>query len=266
MKKINGLSVFEFGEPTNPAIIFLHGFPYSHKMWLKQIDKLRDKYFCVTYDIRGLGDSEVGDGQYAMESFVDDLMMVVEELKLNKPVLCGLSMGGYISFRAIEREENKFSGVIFCDTRSNADSNEAKLTRANNIKRINKEGLNNFVAEFISNCFYSESIKNLGDEFEQLIEEAKKFDPIGIKGCLLAMQGRTDSTDYLPKINIPTLLLCGEYDKLTPQNFMKEIADKINNSEFYIVPNMGHITPIENPEFVTNKILKFLQKVFNKES
>lgn len=264
MKKINGLSVFEFGEPANPAIIFLHGFPYSHKMWLKQIDKLKEKYFCVTYDIRGLGESEVGDGQYTMESFVDDLMFVIDEMKLNKPILCGLSMGGYIAFRAIERKEEKFSAVIFCDTKSNADSNEAKLTRANNIKRINEEGLNNFVAEFIANCFYSESIKNLGNEFIQLIDEARNFNPIGVKGCLLAMMGRTDTTDYLSKIKIPTLLLCGEFDKLTTPNAMQEVAEKINKSEFYIVPNAGHITPIENPEFVTEKVSNFLQSIYNK--
>ncbi|GAB6283357.1 MAG: alpha/beta fold hydrolase [Ignavibacterium sp.] len=264
MKKINGLSVFEFGEPANPAIIFIHGFPYSHKMWLKQIDKLKEKYFCVTYDIRGLGESEVGDGQYTIESFVDDLMFVIDELKLNKPVLCGLSMGGYISFRAIEKDEKKFSAVIFCDTKSNADSNEAKITRANNIKRINKEGLNNFVAEFIANCFYSESINILGNDFIQLIDEARNFNPIGVKGCLLAMMGRTDTTEYLSKIKIPTLLLCGEYDKLTPSSAMKEIAEKINKSEFYIVPNAGHITPIENSEFVLDKISKFLQSIYNK--
>lgn len=264
MKKINGLSFFEFGEPENSAIIFLHGFPYSHKMWLKQIDKLKDKYYCITYDIRGLGESEVGDGQYTMESFIDDLMFVIDELKLNKPVLCGLSMGGYIAFRAIEREEEKFSAVIFCDTKSNADSNEAKITRANNIKRINKEGLYNFVVEFITNCFYPESIKILGNEFIQLIEEAKNFNPIGVKGSLLAMMGRTDTTDYLSKIKIPTLLLCGKYDKLTPPNAMQEVAEKINKSEFYIVPNAGHITPIENPEFVTKKISNLVQSIYNK--
>jgi len=264
MKKINGLSFFEFGEPENSAIIFLHGFPYSHKMWLKQIDKLKDKYYCITYDIRGLGESEVGDGQYTMESFVDDLMFVIDELKLNKPVLCGLSMGGYIVFRAIEREEEKFSAVIFCDTKSNADSNEAKITRANNIKRINKEGLYNFVVEFITNFFYPESIKILGNEFIQLIEEAKNFNPVGVKGSLLAMMGRTDTTDYLSKIKIPTLLLCGKYDKLTPPNAMQEVAEKINKSEFYIVPNAGHITPIENPEFITEKISNFVQSIYNK--
>lgn len=124
---INGLSVFLEGSKKSKQIILVHGFPFDHTMWQSQIDVLSEKYFCVAYDIRGLGESPVGDGQYTMESFVDDLETVIDGLKLDKPVLCGLSMGGYISLRALERFENKFSAAIFCDTRSEADNNEGKL-------------------------------------------------------------------------------------------------------------------------------------------
>ena len=93
---INGLSVFLEGNSKNQSILFLHGFPYDHTMWKEQVEVLSKKYFCITYDIRGLGDSPVGDGQYTMESFVDDLETIINELKLEKPILCGLSMGGYI--------------------------------------------------------------------------------------------------------------------------------------------------------------------------
>ena len=79
-------------------------------MWEKQLNALSNDFYCVTYDIRGLGSSPVGDGQFTLEMFVDDLVGVVDELKLNKPVLCGLSMGGYIALRTIERNEEKFDG------------------------------------------------------------------------------------------------------------------------------------------------------------
>ena len=82
-------------------------------MWKAQIDELCEKYFCVTYDIRGLGESPVDDGQYSMESFVDDLESIMTELKLDKPILCGLSMGAYISLRALERMEENFSSLDF---------------------------------------------------------------------------------------------------------------------------------------------------------
>jgi Predicted hydrolases or acyltransferases (alpha/beta hydrolase superfamily) len=141
-------------------------------MWKAQIDELSKNYFCVTYDIRGLGESPVGDGQYTMESFVDDLEIIIDKLKLDKPVICGLSMGGYISLRALERMQDKFSATILCDTRSEADNNEGKLKRAAAIKRINTEGLAPFAKDFITNCFgdnYKKTIKkNLKNESQNL--------------------------------------------------------------------------------------------------
>ncbi len=118
---INGLSVFLEGNNKNKSIIFLHGFPYDHTMWMAQINEFSKDYFCVSYDIRGLGESPAGNGQFTMESFVDDLEIIIDELKLDKPVLCGLSMGGYIGLRALERMQEKFSAAILCDTKSESD-------------------------------------------------------------------------------------------------------------------------------------------------
>ena len=258
---INGLSVFLEGNSKNKSIIFLHGFPYDHTMWKAQIDELSENYFCVTYDIRGLGESPVGDGQFTMESFVDDLESTITELKLDKPILCGLSMGGYISFRALERMEEKFSAVILCDTRSEADNNEGKLKRAAAIKRISTEGLAPFAKDFITNCFGDDYKKNHKDEFEKRIAKSSGFNPVGVKGSLLAMMGRNDTTEYLSKIKIPALVICGENDALTPPAVMKTLAEKINGAEYVVIKNSGHMSPIENPEEVNKALRDFLNKL-----
>lgn len=261
---INDLSVFLEGSSKNKSIVFIHGFPYDHTMWKSQIEMLKEKYFCVAYDIRGLGESPANDGQFTMESFVDDLETVIEKLKLDKPVLCGLSMGGYISFRALERMEEKFSAVILCDTRSEADNNEGKLKRAAAIKRINTEGLAPFAKDFITNCYGEYYKQKHKDEFEKRIAKSSTFNPVGVKGSLLAMLGRNDTTEYLSKIKIPALIICGEYDALTPPPVMKALAEKINNAEFVVIKNSGHMSPIENPEEVNEAIKKFLKKVFSR--
>lgn len=257
---INGLSVFLEGSSNNRAIIFIHGFPYDHTMWRSQIDELSKHYFCVAYDIRGLGESLVGDGQYTMESFIDDLEIVINELKLDKPVICGLSMGGYISLRALERMPDKFSAAILCDTRSEADNDEGKLKRAAAIKRINTEGLALFVSDFVKNCFADEFKNNKQTELKKIIEKSSAFNPIGVKGCLLAMLSRTDTSNSLNNIRTPTLLICGEKDSLTPPSVMKEMFHKIPNAEFIEIKNAGHMTPIENPDEVNNAIKSFLSK------
>ncbi len=257
---INGLSVFSHGNSKSKPILFVHGFPYDSNMWSPQVNALQNLYYCITYDCRGLGSSPVGDGQFTMELFVDDLKYIIDKLKINKPVLCGLSMGGYIALRAVERMEDYFSALILCDTKAEADNNEAKLRRAAGIKMINSEGIQKFVNGFVPTCFMENSIKNL-PAYKAALERAKTFDPVGIKGCLLAMQGRTDTTAYLNRIKIPTLVMCGEEDKLSPPSAMKSMAEKINNSEFVVVPGAAHMTPMENPEFINTTLLNFLNKI-----
>ena len=258
-KIINELKIFTDGNPNNQSIIFIHGFPYDHTMWNKQVEFFKRDFFCVTYDIRGLGESVVGDGQYTMEKYAEDLFLIIEKLGLNKPVLCGLSMGGYLSYRALEINQSIFKSAIFCDTKAESDTDEIKLIRANKTKQINEEGLDVFVENFVPLCF-SSSFQNASPaKFNDIKFSCKKNNPIGVKGALIAMLSRGDSTPFLNKIEIPTLHLCGEFDTMTPQEKMMETSLKIHNSTFAVVPNAGHMSPIENPEFVNKQIHNFLQ-------
>jgi pimeloyl-ACP methyl ester carboxylesterase len=259
MKKIiNGLSVFLSGNNQSRTILFVHGFPYDHNMWQAQVEEFSKDYLCFSYDIRGLGESSAGDGQFTMESFVDDLEAILDELKLNKPILCGLSMGGYISLRAMERIQNKFGALILCDTKSTADDNEGKLKRAAAIKQINSGKFYEFVDSFVLNCFGEKFVKENSAEYRRVVDRSKQNNPLGVKGCLLAMTGRTDTTESLSKINIPTLVICGSEDKLSPPDVMKSMADKISNSKFVLIENAGHMTPIENSQAVNRAIRDFL--------
>ena len=261
MKKIiNDLSVYLSGNNESKTILFVHGFPFDHTMWQTQVDEFSKDYLCISYDIRGLGESPAGDGQFTMESFVDDLEIILEELKPSKPILCGLSMGGYLSLRAVERMQETFSAAILCDTRSEADNNEGKLKRAAGIKRINKEGLAPFAKDFITNCFGDDFKQNKKEELQKIIEKSSQFNPVGVKGCLLAMLSRTDTTISLSNIKLPTLIICGEQDALTPPPVMRDMFHRINNADFVEIPKAGHMTPIENPQMVNKAIRDFLVK------
>jgi pimeloyl-ACP methyl ester carboxylesterase len=196
-----------------------------------------------------------------MESFVDDLEITIDELKLNKPILCGLSMGGYISLRAVERMQDKFSALILCDTKSVADDNEGKLKRAAAIKQINSGGFENFIDAFVLNCFGEKCVKENKAGYDAVVNRSKKNDPVGVKSCVLAMAGRTDTTHSLNNIKLPALVICGSEDKLSPPDVMKSMADQIPKSKFVLVEEAGHMTPIEKPEVVNNAIKEFLLKL-----
>lgn len=257
----NNLAVFTDGNRENESILFVHGFPFDHFMWDEQVKALSSDYFCIRYDIRGLGASPVGDGQYTMEMFVDDHEQVVAEHLSDKPVLCGLSMGGYISLRAMERIQDDLKALILCDTKSVADDNETRLKRAAGIKMINEGNFESFIEEFVSICFADDFINNHKEDYEKVVNRSKRNNPLGVKGCLLAMAGRTDTTGFLSEIRIPALVICGSEDKISPPDLMMSMADKIPDSEFLLIEGAGHMTPMEKARIVNGAIKKFLRKV-----
>jgi pimeloyl-ACP methyl ester carboxylesterase len=260
-QKINGLNVILDGNSKNQPIIFLHGFPYDNKMWDFQVNHFKKDFYCIRYDIRGLGKSGPGNGQFTMESFVDDLFSIIQELSVKNPIICALSMGGYITLRAIERNQSKFKAVILCDTRTESDSDEGKLKRSAGIKKVNEEGSAAFAKGFVPNCFAEATIKNNSKLYKSILNRAKKSDPVGVKGSLLAMLSRTDTTNSIKKIRIHALIIVGEQDTLTPVEAMKKMAKNIRNSDFHIIPGAGHMTPLERPDLVNKKIEEFLKKL-----
>lgn len=252
------ISIFRYGNIKHNPIVFIHGFPFDNYMWKYQVEYFRKNYYCITYDVRGLGGSPAGDTQFTIEDLVDDLIYVISQSGVQQPFICGLSMGGYIALRAVERNENNFRGLILCDTKSEADDNAGKIKRAAAIKKINTGGIQKFAEEFITPLFAPESVENLGAEFINIVSRGKNSDPAGVKGCILAMAARTDTTACLPEIKIPVLVIAGEKDLLTPPDQMEKLARSINNCRFHIIKNAGHMAPFEKPASVNEKIFEFL--------
>jgi len=259
--KVNGLAVYTWGKPAAPPLLMIHGFPYSSSMWRNQVEALGRSHHCVAYDIRGLGKSEVGDGQYTMESLADDLFAVMDALRLDQPVACGLSMGGYTVLRAAEREPERFRGLILCDTRSEADTDAARIRRAELIKAINAGDMESFAAGMAAATFTPDAANRIPDIYQAALQEIESQPPLGVKGCLLAMASRTDTTAFLARIRVPVLLIVGEKDGLTPVVEMQAMQQRIAGSRLEVVPNAGHMAPLENPGAVTQAIEDFLGSI-----
>ena len=123
---INSNPIYYVDEGPRDAtpITFLHGFPFCHEMWQEQITLVSKDHRAIAYDIRGHGKSYIGEAQFAIEHHVDDLIGILDYLKIEKTVIVGLSMGGYITLRALERHPERFRAAVLCDTKSEADTNE----------------------------------------------------------------------------------------------------------------------------------------------
>ncbi len=257
----NPLYVIEQGNHDAMPVIFLHGFPFSHEMWKDQIELVGKEFRAIAYDIRGHGKSYVGEAQFTIEHHVDDLIGLLDYLEIPKVVIVGLSMGGYITLRALERHPDRFRAAVLCDTKSEADTNEGKIKRFDGMKNVRAQGSEAFAETFSKAVFAPESF-NTRPEAVALIKDIITSTPaLSIAGTLLALAARTDTTPSLGQIKIPTLILVGEKDVTTPPANSQLMHEKIAGSELHIIPAAAHMSNLENPSVFNQHLLSFLKRV-----
>ncbi|KAB2926077.1 MAG: alpha/beta fold hydrolase [Bacteroidetes bacterium] len=251
----------DIGIPNAAPVIFIHGFPFSHRMWSfpgGQTEALSSTHRVVAYDVRGHGESEVGTGHYSIEFFVDDLIGLMDHLQIRTAVLCGLSMGGYIALRAAERHPERLSGLVLCDTKSEADTNEARVKRAASIRNVQINGMKAYAAEYVKGVFAPESFERRADAVKMIQSIVERTAPLSIFGTLMALGARTDTTAALQHIACPTLILVGEKDLLTPPAAAQAMKDRIPNARLHVVPQAAHMSNLENPEVFNGHLKEFL--------
>jgi 3-oxoadipate enol-lactonase len=254
------LLVVQHGRSGALPVVFIHGFPFSHAMWQSQIGAVSRQFRAIAYDLRGLGGSSVGDGQYTIEGHVDDLIGLLDHLEIPRAVILGLSMGGYIALRALERNPDRWTAAVLCDTRSEADTNEGRIGRAAAIRTVKKSGSQAFADDFVRKVFAPASFTRVPQAVEMIAGIIARTPPLAIAGTLLALAGRTDTTGSLARITVPTLIMVGEQDTITPPEASRAMHERIARSELHIVPEAAHMSPLENPEFVNSHLLAFLNR------
>jgi 3-oxoadipate enol-lactonase len=242
-------------------VTFVHGFPFSLSMWSEQIDSVSAAGFrTLAYDVRGHGSSDVGDGQYTIEAHVDDLFALLDQLKIEKTAIVGLSMGGYITLRALEREPARFTAAVLCDTKSEADNDEGRVRRAVSARSVKKTGSAAYAADYVKLMFTEESFTARAAAVESIRQTIARTPPLSIAGTLIALAARTDTSPSLGAITVPTLILVGERDVVTPLPSAQSMHAKIRGSELHVVPGAAHLSNIENPAFFNKQLLAFLKK------
>jgi pimeloyl-ACP methyl ester carboxylesterase len=264
---INKLTVSynDHGTEDAPVIIFIHGFPFNKSMWDDQMNVLKDNYRVIAYDIRGHGNSDPGIDDFFIELFVNDLIRLMEKLGIEKPILCGLSLGGYIALSAVLKYPGRFNGLILNDTQCIADTPEIKENRCTAIIRIMKNGVEQYADEIIKNLFASETFtkkKNIITAVKEMIISTPKQ---SLCNTLHALAERKDTCNQLPEINIPVLIMVGKEDKITPIAAAQQMQEKIHGSMLKVIQHAGHIINLENPIAFGKRLVKFLELVDKKQ-
>ena len=245
---------------SGTPVVLLHAFPLNSKQWESQIESLSERFRFIAPDLQGFGASTAPDDEsaYSMDSYADDVAAVLDELGLDKVVLTGLSMGGYISFAFLRRHGQRVSALVLADTKAEADPPEAKEKRSTQQAQVRTDGTAGLI-EGLSGALLGEATR---EKKPDVVEATKKMmaenPPAGFVGALEAMKNRPDSTGDLASITVPTLVIVGETDGVTPVAASEALNQGISGSKLVVIPESGHLSNLEAPEAFNGALAEFL--------
>jgi pimeloyl-ACP methyl ester carboxylesterase len=242
---------------TGLPVVFLHGFPHNRSLWTPQVHGLVDRARCVAPDLRGFGETTVA-GPYSMDQYADDVASLLDALRIERAVVAGLSMGGYVAFSLWRRHRSRVRALVLADTRAGADSDVARGKRDEMIAMALGRG-SGAVAEAMITGMVGKGTRARSPEVVDEVQRMLACAPVdGIIGALEALKSRVDSTPTLATIDVPTLIVVGEEDVLTPVAESRTMHEGIRGSVLEIIGGAGHVSNVERPAAFNHVLSEFL--------
>jgi 3-oxoadipate enol-lactonase len=243
-------------------LLFVHGFPLDHTQWSGQLPVFAQTHRVLAPDLRGFGGSEASSDTMTMEQFADDLAAMLDVLQIAEPVtLCGLSMGGYIAFQFARKHAAKLKALVLCDTKAVADTPEGAETRRKMAEQVVISGTGG-VADAMLPKLVAPSTK---DRHPEVIEAVRGMiaaaSPAGVAAAQRGMAARPDSSEMLSQIAVPTLVIVGEDDAIASVEEMRKIAAAIPGAQFRVIPEAGHLSPLENSAAFNAALREFVDSL-----
>ncbi len=258
---INGISLSYNDTGQGPAVLLLHGFPLSRNMWNPQEKALVEAGFrFVTPDLRGFGESDAPEGPYSMSLFSDDVVALLDHLKIDRAVIGGMSMGGYILLDLLERYPERVVAAVFITTRSTADSETVKTDRRALLERTKNNGAR-AMAEIASSILLGgETLEHNPQLVRTVYRWMTATDIRGIEGALYALLSRKDYSSLLDAFDLPSLVIGAEQDSAVQPEDIHALAEGLPDSELCMIARAGHMANLEQPEAFNECLLCFLRR------
>lgn len=250
----------EYGE--GKPIVLLHAFPLSKKMWLPQIEILVEADCRIIMpDFRGFGENDNFADINTMEDLASDVAELLDNLDIERAIIGGLSMGGYVLFNIYQKFPQKFAGIILADTNCGADTDEKRKARFDLIEKIEADGSQALIETMLPNLISDFTRQENPDLVEKLKAEFSEVNPQAAIAALRGMAQREDSCGLLKSISVPTLLIFGEDDKVTNLEIAEKMSGEIKNCKLVKIPEAGHYSNLEQPDRFNEALRDFIETV-----
>lgn len=236
------------------AVLLVHAFPLDRRMWRRQLDALVGSGRRVlAADLRGFGASP--GAAAAVDEHAEDLAQLLEARRVERAVVVGLSMGGYVALSFARRFPARLAALLLADTKAGPDNDEAKQGRAANIERVRREGVPAVFDAMRPKVFGPNSTHEVIEELRGL---AAAQSPDGVAAALAMMRDRPDATRELPRVQVPTTIVVGTADAATPPSEAEIMHRGIPSSKLVTIEGAGHFTNVERPDEFNREVLELV--------
>ncbi|MDB5349833.1 MAG: putative hydrolase or acyltransferase of alpha/beta superfamily [Planctomycetota bacterium] len=243
-----------------PVVLLLHGLLLDHSMWDAQLGTIGSMYRVIAPDLRGHGKSAAPEGIYPVDDLANDVIELLDALRITEPIVIGgLSMGGYVALSIAVRFPKRLRGLMLMNTRAGADAPETAQVREDLAREVDRTGdVEPVVATMLPRLFAAETRRARPDLIEESHRVMSRTPARAVSGTLRGLAVRPDRTADLGRIKIPTMVLAGVSDALIPMAESRAMANGLPSAELVVIPDSGHLAPMENPTAANSAILRFL--------
>ena len=240
-------------------LLLIHAFPLSSQMWKGQMTRLKQRCRVIAPDLPGFGRS-ARQAKPSVAGMAKEVAGLLEGLGIREQVFIGgLSMGGYVAFEFLRQFPERVRGLGLFSTRAAADSPEGRRGRLKTSEKIGREGLGPFSRAILPKLLGRSTLEEQPALADQLVGMIRRNRPEGVADALLAMARRRDSTDLLPAIRCPTLVVAGEEDAFIPLSEGRGMKEKIPCCRWALIRKAGHLVNLEQPEAFQQALERFLE-------
>ena len=257
--RVRGIEMAYELEGRGPPVLLLHGYPFNRTMWREQVEALRASFRVITPDLRGMGETETSAEPATMNEMARDVAALLDQLSIERVMLGGLSMGGYVALAFARRFPLRVRALVLADTRPQPDTDEARRAREEQARKALEEGMSALGEDLLKKVLAPATLGERPDIVERVREMILSTKAEGAAGALRGMAARSDQTPFLPNIIAPTLILVGSEDRITPPADAELMRREIRGSRLEIIPGAGHISNLERPDEFNRALSEFLR-------
>lgn len=246
-------------EGTGEPVLFVHAFPLSAEMWEPQLASPPAGWRFIAPDLRGFGRSSHQSGATCVEAHAQDLVALLDALAIDRSVVVGLSMGGYVTLALLRAAPERVRALVLCDTRADADTDEARANRQRLRDQLREGGPAAVADAMLPRLLGPTTLRDRPEVAARVRGLIEANGALGIDEAIVTLMTRPDSTPGLARIDVPTLLVAGEEDALTPVALHERMREQIRGSRLVVVPRAGHLSNLERPAEFSAALGELLQ-------